>query len=169
MKTSHFLIVLVAALVWFMGRYLYLKPSAAYGTVAPDFLIADNTKISDLKGNFVLLDFWGSWCPPCIREAPELVSLYQKFKDKSLSNGKKFEIVSIGIENDSAKWQASIQRLGFSWRYHYSDLKRFDSPIAKLYGVRSIPTKILLNTEGVIVAVNPTFADLEKTLADNFK
>lgn len=163
MKASHILIVLVAALAWFMGRYLYLKPSAAYGTVAPDFSISDSTKLSNLKGNFVLLDFWGSWCPPCVREAPELVKLNEKF------NTKKFQIVSIGIETDAARWQASIQRLGLSWRYHYSDFKRFESPIAKMYGIRSIPSKILLNTEGVIVAVNPTFSDIEKTLSENLK
>ena len=162
-------ITFIAILLYFIGRYFYTQPKYINGAVAPDFTATMQNgspmTLSSLKGHYVLLDFWGSWCGPCVAEAPELKGLYEKFHSKEYKEAKGFEILSIGIESDKERWQQAIQRLGMNWTYHVSDFKNLDSPLATLYGVRVIPTKFLLNTEGVIVGVNQSIEDIDKFLS----
>ena len=157
-------IVLVAILLYFIGKYFYAQPKYINGEKAPDFtatmLTGEPMKLSDLKGQYILLDFWGSWCGPCVAEAPSLKKLYDNFHGKNYTDAKGFEIVSVGIESDKMRWQATIQRLGMNWQYHVSDFQNLDSPIAKMYGVRVIPTKFLINTEGVIIGVNKPIEEI---------
>jgi thiol-disulfide isomerase/thioredoxin len=163
MNKKWFLIILPIS--WVIGRYLYKTPTAINGAKAIDFTAisaqGDSLSLSAVlkKGHrYILLDFWGSWCPPCRAEAPELVAFYDQFKSKQL------EIIGIGIERDREKWLKAIQQLDLHWAYQVTDLKHFDSPVAKKYGVRVIPSKILLNHEGTIIAVNPTFEELRKMI-----
>ena len=162
-------IVLTMIVIYFIGRYFYKQPKYINGASAPDFvgMMHDDSsmKLSDLKGQYVLLDFWGSWCGPCVAEAPDLKKIYDTFHGKNFKDAKGFEIVSVGIESEKERWLSAIQRLNLNWRYHVSDFQNLDSPIAKQYGVRVIPTKFLLNTEGVIIGVNQSLADIEKVLA----
>lgn len=167
-KNNIFLVLLLAVALYAVGRYLYKTPSAVNGESAPKLVSTqrDGTPfdLSTLRGRYVLLDFWGSWCAPCLAEVPSLKSLNDKYLNGKFKDGTGFQIVSIGIEKDRERWNAAIEAEGIGHWTHVSDLQYFDSPLAKAYGVRVIPTKFLLNTEGVIIGVNPSFAEIEKLL-----
>lgn len=132
------------------------------GQKAPEFTVpslnGDSIRLSDYRGNYLLLDFWGSWCGPCRQESPDLVSLYGQNKDKG------FRILSIALDRDKASWGRAIAKDGLAWDDHGSYLKRMKDPVALLYGVREIPTKYLIDPNGDIIATNPTFAELNQTL-----
>ncbi|MGO4288458.1 redoxin domain-containing protein [Chitinophaga sp. RAB17] len=142
-----------------------LKASAtlAVNQVAPDFSAATpdgkTMKLSDLRGKYVLLDFWASWCGPCRAENPNVVKAYNRFKDKN------FDILGVSLDRtgDQAKWTAAIEKDGLAW-HHVSDLKWWDSAVAKLYMINSIPQNFLLDPQGRIVAMNLRGEALEEAL-----
>jgi len=121
------------------------------GGLAPDFTAktpeGEEMSLSDLKGQYVLIDFWASWCGPCRRENPKVVKLYEKYHDKG------FEILGVSLDNNKSKWAAAIEKDGLEWP-HISDLKGWQSGPAKIYGVRSIPSTVLLDKEGKILVRN---------------
>jgi thiol-disulfide isomerase/thioredoxin len=163
---KNFLVLLIVgiAVLGFLGRYWYKTPSVSSGNAAPEIkgklLNGESFELKELRGSYVLIDFWGSWCPPCIEELPKVKAFYDTEKAK----GKKLEILSIGIEKDSAAWKSRIEYHNLYWKYHISDMKMLQSPIAKEYGIRVIPSKILLNPEGKIIGINPDFQQLAKLL-----
>ncbi|MCB0663999.1 MAG: TlpA family protein disulfide reductase [Saprospiraceae bacterium] len=168
-KFTRFLLILILGILLFKaGQYIYFKPNYITGEKAPDFsaeLINGSTfTLSDQKGSFVLLDFWGSWCGPCRRENPELVKFYNQYKDADLYNGNGLVILSIGIEKDKNRWQQAIQADNLRWENHTCDATYFDNQIAQLFGVREIPTKFLLNPDGEIIAVNQSFDQMASLL-----
>ena len=95
-----------------------------------------------------MIDFWASWCPDCRVENPNVVSVYDDFKD----NG--FEIVSVSLDTDRNAWIRGIKEDNLYWKYHLSDLKGWNCVPASEYGVAFIPQNVLINTEGKIVAKN---------------
>ena len=97
------------------------------------------------QNKLVLIDFWASWCGPCIRELPNVVKAYERFHDKGL------EIVGVSLDKDKASWLAAIEQTGQKWP-QMSDLKGWDSEGAALYGIQSIPANVLINEQGEIVA-----------------
>ena len=102
-------------------------------------------KLSSLKGKYVLVDFWASWCPPCRAENPNIVAAYQQYKNKN------FDILGVSLDDDKEAWQAAIQKDHLTW-HHVSDLKRWESAAARAYNVQGIPTNFLIDPNGVIVA-----------------
>lgn len=121
------------------------------GKPAPDFALQDTTgaevPLSSLNGKVVLIDFWASWCRPCREENPNVVKLYEDYKDKG------FEILGVSFDEDNQSWKQAIYDDGITWP-QVSDLQGWQSSAGKLYGVNSIPHTVLLNEEGVIVAKN---------------
>jgi thiol-disulfide isomerase/thioredoxin len=168
-KKYSFWFVAAAVVLYFVGKYLYAQPRFVNGELAADFTIKsrNNTDftLSQLRGSYVLLDFWGSWCGPCIQEAPQLRGVYQQFHGKKYKDARDFEVVGIGIERDSFRWENAIQNLGIADWINASDFQYLDSPLAKVYGVRVIPTKFLINTEGVIMSVNPSIEEVKRILS----
>lgn len=171
-KYGFVILIVIVGLVW-LGRYLYFKPNYVNGEIAPDFemTLLDGQKMNlyDLKGNYVLLDFWGSWCGPCRKENPELVRLYKEFNGRDYKDGKSFEVVSIGLEMNEARWKAAIQRDGLSWPWHHADFDRMNSPIASKYGVREIPTKFLITPDGYIAGVNQSIDEIRAFLTSRIR
>ena len=117
---------------------------------APNFALLDingkAVKLSDFKGNLVLIDFWASWCGPCRQESPNMVKLYNAFKNKN------FTILSVSLDEDPVKWKEAIQRDGLVWKTHVSDLRGWKSGMPQLYGFDGIPFTVLVNPEGKIIA-----------------
>ena len=140
------------------------------GEMAPDISLPNpNGKeysLSDLKGKVVLLDFWASWCGPCRAENPNVVNVYNRYKDKG------FTVFSVSLDgvddrmasrytpeqmkgqmaNHKQRWVSAIQKDRLSWDYHVSDLKKWSSLAAKTYGVNSIPRAFLIDREGRIAS-----------------
>lgn len=134
------------------------------GVEAPDIAL-ENTegkivKLSSLRGQVVLIDFWASWCGPCRRENPNVVEAYKKF------NSKGFTVFSVSLDNNKDRWLGAIQQDGLLWNNHVSDLKGWQSSAAALYGVRSIPQTFLIDKEGKIIATNLRGPALEAKLAE---
>ena len=128
------------------------------GDTAPEIAMPNpkgkEMKLSDLRGRLVLIDFWASWCGPCRRENPNVVAAYEKYDKAKFRTAKGFEVFSVSLDSDPVRWQAAIDQDGLDWDYHVSDLARWNSEAAALYGVSSIPMSFLVDENGVIIAKN---------------
>ena len=135
------------------------------GSEAPDFTQkppeGEELALSSLKGNIVLIDFWASWCGPCRRENPNVVRLYNQYKDKG------FDILGVSLDNNKNKWIDAIAKDQLTWK-HISDLKGWASQLAKPYGVRGIPYTVLVDPNGQIIATRLRGASLEAKLREIF-
>ena len=135
------------------------------GDKAPDFSAPNPNDIAvslnKSLGKLTVLDFWASWCGPCRVDSPNLVKVYNTYKDKGLG------IVGISLDQQKESWKKAIDNDQLDWT-HVSHLKRWDDPIAAIYGVRSIPQLFLLDENGVVIAKERHAADfipfLEKIL-----
>ncbi len=142
--------------------------STAIGALAPDFTENDvngvPVKLSSFKGKYVLVDFWASWCGPCRQENPNVVKAYNRYKDKN------FTVLGVSLDRPEGKsdWLAAIKNDGLFWT-QVSDLKFWNSQVAALYDVSSIPANFLLDPTGKIIAKNLRGEDLENKLAEVLK
>lgn len=118
--------------------------------------------LSSVKGKYVLIDFWASWCGPCRRENPHLVKLYNRYR----KNG--FEIMGVSLDKRSSRWISAIEKDQLSWT-QVSDLKGYLGDAPMLYNVSAIPSNVLLDSEGKIIAYNLFGKDLEMKLQELMK
>ncbi len=121
------------------------KKVQAAGVEAPDFTLKDikgnDFTLSSLRGKYVVLDFWGSWCGWCIKGMPEMKKYYEKYKGK-------FEIVGIDCNDTDAKWKAAVEKHQLPWLHVYNPR---EGGIAEKYAIQGFPTKIVLDPNGKIV------------------
>lgn len=111
-------------------------------------------KLSGLRGNVVLIDFWASWCGPCRRENPNVVSAYEKYSKAKFKDAKGFEVLGVSLDKNQASWVKAIEQDNLHWPHHMSDLGGWGSQPAAIYSVRSIPASFLVDANGVIIAKN---------------
>jgi len=157
-----------------VGKYLYQMPKFDNGERSPNFdwtlPSGDQSDLKKLEGKYVLIDFWGSWCGPCIAEFPGLTSLFNKYHTSNFKNANGFDIVGVGVEKGKKRWRRAIEKYKLVWKNHVFDevtnFRFFDSTVAKLYGITEVPTKYLLNKNGVIVLVNPSVEELDDFLKE---
>ncbi|MEO0732097.1 MAG: TlpA disulfide reductase family protein [Bacteroidota bacterium] len=141
------------------------QPAPDIAATSPD---GKTYSLSDLKGQVVLLDFWASWCRPCRRENPNVVKVYNKYKDEGFtiysvsldgmdprrSAGLSAEQLAQANQGQKKRWTDAIAQDNLTWPYHVSELKKWDSAAGRTYGVRGIPKTFLIDREGKIAAVN---------------
>lgn len=132
------------------------------GSMAPELnMVSPEGKIitlESLRGKYVLIDFWASWCGPCRRENPNVVKLYNKYKDKG------FDVYSVSLDKSKSRWVGAIKQDRLTWPNHVSDLKGWGSAATRLYGFRGIPYTVLIDKEGKIIATRLRGAALERKL-----
>jgi peroxiredoxin len=137
----------------------------AIGAVAPEFTLPDTAgnslNINDLKGEYTLLDFWASWCSPCLLQVPDLKEAYDVYHDKG------FEIVGVSVDSKGDRWKKAIEKYEMNWP-HVSDLKGWGSETASDYNVTFIPFNMLIDSEGKIIAKNLHSKELQSKLAELF-
>lgn len=138
----------------------------AVGQIAPDITLPDvNEKsfsLNSLRGKYVLVDFWASWCGPCRQENPNVVSNYNQFKDKN------FTVLGVSLDQDKKAWLKAIKDDGLIWK-QISDLKFWNSEAATLYHIEAIPFNVLIDPQGKIIATELRGNDLHNKLAEVLK
>ncbi|WP_183575240.1 redoxin domain-containing protein [Mucilaginibacter sp. X5P1] len=141
--------------------------SVTNGSIAPEFTLPDTNnnpvKLSSFRGKYVLIDFWASWCGPCRHANPSIVKEFNKYKSKN------FTILGVSLDNTGGKdvWLKAIHKDGLTWAQG-SDLKGWNSGVAKLYAVHGIPQNFLIDPDGKIIAQNLDEDGLESKLVELF-
>ncbi|MBQ4485129.1 MAG: redoxin domain-containing protein [Prevotella sp.] len=139
---------------------LYAQSMLKNGMVAPDFVIdsATNARLEDLRGRFVVLHFWASWCPDCRRDTPELKRLQEEFASDSLV------FIHISFDTDRERWMKYYMDNDIEGLHFCEMTKMKDSRIAQAYGIKWIPSIYVLNTEGKVILATVEIEKLRKRL-----
>lgn len=160
---------IIGCIIGYFAMNIYF--GASDGDQAPEISaeLIDGSpySLSDSRGHYILLDFWGSWCGPCLRESPELVALSKKYAGASFDNGSKLHIVTVALEKNGDQWKRAAERIGFDWKRQIVHHHRIvmASPIANDYGVTDLPAKFLIDPDGNIVTAKASFEEIDDYLS----
>ena len=149
-----------------MNEIVTASTATAIGSPAPEFAMNDASgkpvSLSSFKGKVVLVDFWASWCAPCREENPNVVRLYNQYKDQG------FEVFGVSLDRTKEAWVKAIADDNLTWT-HVSDLKYFNSEAAAIYQINAIPATYMLDPEGKIIGKDLRGASLENKLKEIFE
>ena len=138
----------------------------AEGKAAPTFTLKSpegkNVSLSDFRGKYLLIDFWASWCGPCMNEMPNIVDIYNSYKDKGLG------IIGLSLDSDYKRWKEATQANNMTW-LQLSELRGWDSEVAKVNSVQAIPHTIIIDKNGNILATGLRGEDLKQFVAEALK
>lgn len=139
------------------------------GNMAPEIELptvdGEDFKLSQLKGSLVFVNFWASWCAPCRKKSPELLEIFNAYKDTDFKSGEKgFVILSVSLDKNVIAWKNSIEKDSIGDFVNVGDMKGWDSDAAKRYNIRKIPSSVLLDGEGKIIEMNLHPQDLKRKL-----
>ncbi len=154
--------------LFYLGKYFYLKPGIKAAQPCPNIestlTSGEHFDLNSYKGKYVLIDFWASWCGPCRKEAPLLKEFYKEWNTTQFTDASGLEILSIGIEDNKETWAAAKEHDLLDWPLHILELDKFNSALVKKFGVKEIPTKILVGPDKMILGVNQTFDSMSSLL-----
>tara|TARA_B100000676_G_C17539948_1_gene561932 strand:+ start:51 stop:578 length:528 start_codon:yes stop_codon:yes gene_type:complete len=175
MKKTAILIILtyITSFTSLAQKEIELNIGLQIGNISPELEYENTTgkllKLSELRGKLVLIDFWASWCPPCRKENPNIVNAYKKYKNSKFKSGEGFEVYSVSLDKKKTKWINAIDKDNLSWKYHVSDLNGWNSDGANKYNIQSIPSNLLINSQGIIIAKNLKGIELHRFLDSQLK
>lgn len=141
-------------------------PHPLFGKKAPSFSLADSTgkrwHTDSLIGKYALIDFWASWCKPCVEEIPNLSRAFRNYKTKN------FTIVSVSLDSNLVAWKRTVKNEGMYWQ-QLNDKRAWESPIVKQYNMNALPFNVLIDTTGNVIAVNLRGRELSLKLKELLK
>ena len=153
-----------------MGRLYAQKASLTIGQSAPEISLPTPEgkilSLSSLKSRLVLIDFWATWCAPCMKEQPELKALYERYKTQVVKG--QFEILGVSLDKSKENWEKIIARFQIGWP-QVSDLSYWKSPVTKDYFIEDLPFNVLVNEKGNIAAINIHGEALEAFIANHLR
>ena len=166
-KDSPIAINMAQQILQIENSYNQYKRVNSGSQIAPEISLNNpdgkEIKLSSLRGQYVLIDFWASWCAPCRKELPNVVKLYNQYKSKG------FTVYSVSLDKDISAWKKAIEDDKLTWPNHVSDLLGWESELPTLYGFQGIPHTVLIDKDGKIIESGLRGESLEQKLKELFK
>ncbi|MCC6721358.1 MAG: TlpA family protein disulfide reductase [Bacteroidia bacterium] len=167
-KNKFILITLACFFAFSFVNKNYNIPKLKVGDKAPDISLPNNSNqiisLDSFKGQYVVVDFWASWCVACRKENQNLVRAFHKFKDKKLLNSKTIVFFSVSLDTDKEVWQKAIKNDKLIWANHVSSLKKWGCPSVTNYGISALPAGFLIDPNGIIISNDISGSNIETEL-----
>jgi peroxiredoxin len=161
---------LLLAFIFFIGSYSLTAQNTMWnvGDTLPNFAykgqFAKPYQLKELKGSYVLVNFWASWNEESRKSQIDLIESYARFKDKRFKNGRKFYIISVSLDETDEIWTLALKKDNLPWKGHYCDYQSWKSELLGKLKIDQIPANYLLNPSGIIIARNVKKEQLEELL-----